>query len=206
MKYLTHDAARLFLNSSRNKFLLGLISWSQLMDRLVALRGLCSTTNPSGNMADRILRMEEWENRDEWEYEGESPSNELQDDSRPSSFESTLDYFPDEDEDGAILCFFAGTRTGLSNWEFHQYDNDSFPSVPHGHWNGRNQPKLDPYLGWVYQGSKQQRREPKKNIIALWNDRQFREFTKAAIDYYLSHHPHYDGWRVPNPKRLPRRR
>ena len=206
MKYLTRAAARLFLNSSRNAFLLGLISWSQLMDRLVALRGMCSPSNPSGIVAERILRIEEWENGDEWEYEGESPSNRRQDDNRPSSFESSLDYFPDEDDDGAFLCFLAGTHTGLSNWEFHQYDDDYFPSVPHGHWNGRKQPKLDPYQGWVYQGSKQQRREPKKNIIALWNDRQFREFTQAAIDYYLDHHPNYNGWRVSNPRRLPRRR
>ena len=206
MKLLTRDAARLFLNSSRNAFLFGLISWSQLLDRLVALKGMCSPTNSAGMTADRILRAEEWENGDDWQYEGESLSNRQQDEDKPSSSRSSLDYFPDEDEDGAYLCFLAGTHTGLSNWEFHQYDDDYFPSIPHGHWNNRNQPKLDPYQGWVYQGSKQQRREPKKNIIALWNDRQFREFTQVAIDYYLTHHPSYGGWRVPNPGRLPRRR
>ena len=206
MKYLTRDAARLFFNSSRNAYLFDLISWSQLIDRLVALRGMCSPANPAGITAGRILQIEEWENGDEWQYEGESPSNRTHDENKPSSFGSTLDYFPDEDEDGTFLCFFAGTHTGLSNWEFHQHDDDFFPSIPHGHWNGQKQPKLDPYQGWVYQGSKQQRREPKKNIIALWNDRQFREFTRVAIDYYLTHHSSYDGWRVSNPRHLPRRR
>lgn len=206
MKYLTRDAARLYLNSSRNAFFFGLISWSQLMARLVALRDMCSASNPSGVAADRILRAEEWDEECEWDYEGESPSNRRQGDNRPPSLESTLDYFPDEDEDGAFLCFFAGTHTGLSNWKFHQYDDDFFPSVPHGHWNGKNNPKLDPYQGWVYKGSKQKWREPKKNIISLWNDRQFRDFARAAIDYYLTHHLNYDGWRVENPMRLPRRR
>lgn len=176
------------------------------MDRLVALRSMCSPTNSSGIAAERILRVEEWDAEDGWEYEGESPSNRRQGNDRPSSFESALEYIPDEDEDSAFLCFFAGTHTGLSNWEFHQYDDDFFPSVPHDHWNGNRQPKLDPYQGWVYKGSKQQWREPKKNIISLWNDQQFREFARVAIDYYLTHHPNYDGWRVVNPMCLPRRR
>jgi hypothetical protein len=206
MKYLTRDAARLFLNSSRNAYLLDLISWSQLMDRLVALRGMCSTSNTSGMKAGRILQIEEWENGDEWEYEGDALSNRHSDEENPTAFGSGLDFFPDEDDDTTFLCFFAGSETGLSNWEFHPYDNDFFPSIPHGHWNGKKQPKLDPYQGWVYQGSKQQRREPKKNIITLWNDREFREFAQAAIDYYLEHHPHYNGWRVTNPRHLPRRR
>lgn len=176
------------------------------MDRLVALRGMCSPSNPSGIAAGRILQVEEWEAQDDWEYESESPSSSCRGKDRPSSFDSTPDYSPDEDEDGAFPSFFAATHTGLSNWEFHQYDDDFFPSVPHGHWNGKHQPKLDPYQGWVYMGSKQQRREPKKNIIYLWNDRQYREFARAAIDYYLTHHRNYDGWRVVNPMRLPRRR
>ena len=206
MQYLTRAAARLFLNSSKDAFFLGLISWSQLLDRLVALRGMCSPSNPSGIAADRILRVEEWQTDDEWEYEGESPSNKRQGSDYQSSFESTLDYPSGEDEDGAFLRFIAGTNTGLSNWEFHQYDDDFFPSVPHGHWNGRHQPKLDPYQGWVYKGSKQQWREPRKNIVSLWNERQFREFALVAIDYYRTHYPNYDGWRVVNPMRLPRRR
>lgn len=206
MKNLTRDAARLFLNSSRDAFLVRLISWSQFMDRLVALRDMCSSSNPSGITANRILRAEEWESDEEWSYEGESPSNRCEGDNRPSSFGSTFDYLPDEDEEGAFLCLFLGTHTGLSNWEFHQTDDDFFPSVPHGHWNGKKHLKLDPYQGWVYIGSKQQRREPKKNIVSLWNDRKFREFALVAIDYYLTHHPSYNGWRVANPRLLPRRR
>lgn len=207
MKYLTRDAARIYLEISQTCFMAGFISWSQLMQRLVALKALCSPTNPSGSFADRMLRLEEWESTEEWDYEGESPSNtRLPNDHRSGQFESILDYIPDEDDNEAFLYFFAGTNTGLSNWEFHQYDDDFFPSIPHGHWLGKKQPKLDPYEGWVYQGSKQVRREPRKNVIALWNDRQFRTFAKMAIQYYLAAHSHYKGWRVTDPLRLPRRR
>src|SRR4030067_759031 len=120
MKFLTRDAASLFLSSSKSAYLFGIISWSQLMDRFVALREMCSPTDPAAVTADRILRIEAWESGDEWQYEGESPSNRHQGDDRPSSFGSTLDYLPDEDEGRAFLRFFAGTHTGLSNWEFHQ--------------------------------------------------------------------------------------
>jgi len=64
--------------------------------------------------------------------------------------------------------FFSGVR-GLKEWVFHQYDPDFHPSVPHGHFQRRNQPKLDPYLGWVYRGSKQIDRKPRQAIIDLWN-------------------------------------
>jgi|GEM_PF-2702651 len=206
MTYLTRYASRAFLSTSKMAHLMGLISWSQLMDRLVALRDMCGPDDPSGRFAERMLRLEEWASESKWPYEGDSPSNVSQGPTGASSFGNSLDYPQGEDDEGAYLCFFPATRTGLSAWKFHQYDADFFPSVPHGHWNGQNQPKLDPYQGWVYHGSEQKRREPKKNIIALWNDREFRKFAEIALDYYLTCYPNYSGWRVSNPRRLPRRR
>lgn len=88
---------------------------------------------------------------------------------------------------------------------FHKYDADFHPSIPHGHFKGGNQPKLDPYLGWVYRGAKQIQREPRNSIVALWNEADFREFALGAIAYYMGAFPNY-RWRVPNPRRLPRRR
>jgi hypothetical protein len=206
MKFLTRNASSAFLSTSKSAHLMGLISWSQLMDRLVVLRDMCRPNDPSGHLAQRLLRLEEWTSESNWPYEGDSPSNLSQGPNSPSSLGSSLDYRPDEDDVDSYLCFFPGTSTGLSAWKFHQYDDDFFPSVPHGHCNGRSKPKLDPYQGWVYHGSEQVRREPKKNIVALWNDPQFREFAKIAIDYYLTHHSAFRGWRVPNPRHLPRRR
>lgn len=176
------------------------------MDRLVALRGMCASSNPAYITANRILLAEDWESDEEWVCEEESISGRRVNEHRRPSSENACDYLASEGKEDLSLFFRVETLSGLSNWEFHQYDDDFFPSIPHGHWNGKSQPKLDPYLGWVYKGSKQLRRESKKSIIYLWNDARFREFARNAIGYYLAHHSNYNGWRVPNPMRLPRRR
>jgi hypothetical protein len=88
---------------------------------------------------------------------------------------------------------------------FHRYDDDFFPSVPHGHRKDARR-KLDAYLGWVYSGSAQQSREPRWKIVALWNEAAFRDLARASIHYFVERHPAYVGWRVRNPLRLPRRR
>lgn len=203
MKYLSHDAANLFLWTSKEFYLFRLISWSQLMERFAVLAELTHPSNPCHQQAVRALQLEEWSRDVEW---GESVERHQETQNGPD--ESILSPISggEADEEELFLCFFAGKNTGLSGWEFHQYDDDFFPSIPHGHWLGRHQPKLDPYLGWVYRGSRQVRRESRKNIVALWNDDKFREFARRAIDYYLAHHPYYNGWRVLNPRHLPRMR
>lgn len=91
----------------------------------------------------------------------------------------------------------------LKGWEFHQADDDFFPSIPHGHEYGRKQPKLDAYLGWVYRKDQQIRRIDRTSIVNLWNDRDFRDFARVAIEYYLNRFPKYEGWRVSDPLTLP---
>ena len=91
----------------------------------------------------------------------------------------------------------------LKGWEFHRADDDFFPSIPHGHEYGRKQPKLDVYLGWVYKKDEQIHRVDRASIVNLWNDRDFRDFARVAIEYYLYHFPKYRGWRVSNPLTLP---
>jgi hypothetical protein len=108
-------------------------------------------------------------------------------------------YYDDVDQS---LAFKIATGP-LKGWEFHQADNDFFPSIPHGHEHGRKQPKLDVYLGWVYNKDEQVRRVDRSFIIGLWNDQRFRDFAIIAIDYYLGRFPNYSGWRVTDPRILP---
>lgn len=109
-------------------------------------------------------------------------------------------------EEEKIIHFYP-IGTGADMWEFHPFDNDFFPSIPHGHLNGSPFPKLDPYLGFVYDSHhKQVDCIKRKTIITLWNNDDFREFARKAISYYLNEHKHYKGWRVQNPLKLPRRR
>lgn len=95
--------------------------------------------------------------------------------------------------------------TNLRRWEFHKYDDDFFPSVPHGHKIDCSEMKLDVYNGSIYINQNLIKKEKKKNIIELWNNDSFRKFALESIMYYLRKYPKF-RWRVPNPKKLPKRR
>jgi hypothetical protein len=201
MTYLCHEGARTYLNVSKASFFLGLISWSQLLERLKMLVSSCEQTDPTRNYAQRILRLEEVSADDDWPI-SENLSTEAQDDT-VSPAEAAKQELPESDR---AVSLIPDGSTGLSNWQFHIYDDDFFPSVPHGHARIGPRQKLDSYLGWVYQSSEQVSREPRWKIIALWNDSAFRLAAGAAVEYFTVHHPHYAGWRVVDPRRLPRRR
>jgi hypothetical protein len=201
--YLSKDAALSYFEFSQASYYFGLISHTHLLDRMAALRLMCAPDDPSKAFVEHILRTEEWTTEDEWVVTENRPEASRPD--RPGRKESIVE--PEHDDDlGPLLRFIPAGSTGLSRWEFNQYDRDYFPSIPHGHYKGRKQPKLDAYLGWIYRGSVQVGRESRSKIISLWNDDKFRDFARTAINFYLTHYPHYRGWRVPRPLVLPRPR
>jgi hypothetical protein len=110
-------------------------------------------------------------------------------------------------EDDQIDRFLSETGILGSPWRFHQSDDDFFPSIPHGHLKTADHIKLDAYLGYTYDTKKNNvrlARETKTFIATLWNNEKFRVFALRAIDYYLDRFPGYLGWRVANPRRLPK--
>lgn len=199
MRYLSSTAAEVYLRISKRSFLCGHIGWSQLLARLSALRELSAPSSRVSIHAQRILQLEDELVDDDWP-EGASSKAESRDDQKWSTVMTEHGSADDDDDDH--LLFLPSGNTGLAQWQFHLYDDDPFPAVPHGHCK-RN--KLDPYLGWTYERVRQNGREPRWKIVALWNDRKFRAAALVAIDYYMLHHQHHD-WRVDNPRRLPRRR
>jgi hypothetical protein len=201
-QYLTYKSAHLFLKLSKICYLTESINWSQFLERLALLKTMCSPKNPSGVYAERVLSLEKFELNDEWFDEPESFFNSTNHKFRKveSELKSTMGK-----DNQPCLHFCPGTHTKLSSWEFHQYDDDFYPSIPHGHLHRQSQPNLDSYNGWIYQNNKRGKREPRKSIVALWNDEKFRAFATQAIQYYLDKHPKYT-WRVEQPFRLPRRR
>ena len=209
--YISSTAAKELLSIIKDSYFGGLCSWSETASRLVAL-GALAGPGQEAQLAQRVLTMSDFSAEDFWKEESEeSEESQTADPSggvegpRFTRVERSHPDWLDEDEP-PILQLLPAASTGLSNWNFHQADPDYFPSIPHGHWQGRDQPKLDPYTGWIYRGSKQTTREDRKKIVALWSDDKFRKFARAAIDYYLEAFPSYTGWRVRNPRRLPRRR
>jgi hypothetical protein len=202
MNYLTPEAAERYYQLSVSTYERGLISLTPMLVRLHALRSMCAQGEPICKVLKELLEPHDFTVDDEWRDDGEISRevSGVRSEKRESLIESQIDT-----SEHLILKFTADTSTNLSNWVFHQADPDFFPSIPHGHLSGKAQPKLDAYLGWIYKGAKQTAREPKENIIALWNDKKFRAFAGAAIDYYTTTFPNHQ-WRVATPWRLPRRR
>jgi hypothetical protein len=198
MRFLTQDAANDYLELTWASWNFGIIGRTHLLARLAALAQLAEATDGTVAFARQTLARDEWPNDSEWS----SGSNYTKTAEKDGVAEgSRLQRNPD----GYLELMT--TAGGLKDWIFHQADDDPFPSVPHGHWHPRKHPdhKLDAYLGWVYSGAEQRNRVKRWSIVELWNDEKFREFASTAIDYYLTHHPEYRGWRVLNPRQLPRR-
>lgn len=75
-------------------------------------------------------------------------------------------------------------------WEFHAYDDDPFPSEPHGHsLNPYHKYKLDVYSGKVYNFNSRVGKASKKDLERLFEDRKFKQLIKIAKEHSESHKP-----------------
>jgi len=177
MEYLTSEAAKSYYRLSMGAAHYGLVSLTPTMVRLRALRSMCAPGDPTCKVVEEFLLENDFNVDDEWRDDDEKSKDEdsgVQAGSRESVIENRIDEFGNQ-----VAHLWANASTGLAQWEFHQSDPDFFPSIPHGHFMGRRQPKLDAYVGWIYRGAEQIGREPKKKIIALWNDTTFRDFARV---------------------------
>ena len=109
----------------------------------------------------------------------------------------------DNTEQPRILEFI-----GLSVWYFTGSDPDSYPSVPHGHYQSakRPWPKLNPYIGRVFSSKHQEdlsSRLTKKEMRNLWSDESFKDYCRKHIMWYMESHAYYN-FPVRHPLRLPR--
>ncbi|MHA8112241.1 hypothetical protein ACX122_03810 [Kosakonia cowanii] len=196
MHYLEQNASLLYFNLTKHSYYLGVLSWLHVQDRMFALSEMCEPEDPTYIAASRILSLEGYDG--EFESWRESDRNNEQD-SNAGQRRPGGRIYPDNDGFYHFLSRLSKTK----DWEFHQADADFFPSVPHGHYKGRNQPKLDAYLGWVYKNSAQIDRLSRDAIVELWNDASFRKFAKTSITWFMEQNPNFN-WRVSDPMLLPR--
>ena len=96
----------------------------------------------------------------------------------------------------------------LGVWYFTGSDPDSYPSVPHGHYQSANRkwPKLNPYTGRVFSSKHRENsssRLTKKDMRDLWGDESFRDYCRKHIMRYMEAHTYY-SFPVRHPFRLPR--
>ncbi|MGX9688652.1 hypothetical protein ACTQ9L_16120 [Deinococcus wulumuqiensis] len=135
-------------------------------------------------------------------HEGEEYSFELE-----KAFDAGYKYeypwiYPDE----PLVMHFTMNTPGMPvrRWDFHLTDADHFPSVPHGHKSDRHDVTLHAYQGFIYEKRRETNRASRASIIALWNNDDFREFAKRALEYFVATHPPGLIGRAPFP--LPRKR
>ena len=206
MDFLEEAGAYVYLFTSRESLNYGFISVFEYLSRLRHLRQMLP---PESLLGDFILEELFWQPPDI-----EKDGFLLDEDSETQG--STVNSEAGEngaswrkDYDDGYLEFLTKSKGVLGDkWMFHQYDNDHFPSIPHGHLNKNKSIKLDAYRGYTcdtLNNNKLLQRETKRFIINLWNNPEFRTFAVRAIDYYLEHFPYFK-WRVRHPKKLPRTR
>lgn len=114
------------------------------------------------------------------------------------------------DDEPPILEFIP---IGLKRpWCFTVGDPDNYPSVPHGHLNSKDQPwpKLNPYTGRAFNAKDFEElklRLSRKEMVCLWNNKDFCDHARKQIAYYSTQFPHHK-FPVPIRRifRLPRRR
>jgi len=193
MNKLSSIAAKTFYDITRKTYLLGLLSWEQVIHRLAFLYELTDDLTIREKLF--FIAGDDIENKTMEESDnGDIDSNPECDAKTPACPFSSKDCSP--------LALIV-KNIGRKIWNFHQYDHDFFPSIPHGK-NSDGVEKLDVYLGWVYKKSQQVQRVKRREIIFLWNDNKFRKFSLMEIDWYYTTYPLY-RWRVPNPYKIPRK-
>lgn len=110
-----------------------------------------------------------------------------------------------------VMRFQLPPESPQSGWILSISDTDPLPSIPHGHWKThKNQRKLDPYLGYIYEGPKRTgERLSWRECNRFWRSRGFREFASAALeaaiaDARMSAKRHISSRDVIDPLKLPR--
>ena len=124
--------------------------------------------------------------------------------------------FIDMHKDSNILHLYQTNVKGKKcKWEFYESDADPYPSVPHGHGIQETKLRLDPYRRIIFKKQKSLEKinyEDKKFIKALWNDDNFRDYARRAINNFISSgkvgkNYNWKGIRgILNPLRLPKKK
>lgn len=203
MAYMSEDGFSAYYSITLLSHSEGLISDGEFLQRISWLR---QVSNPENQVLNRVLQ--EYPEFDRQEEPNDEPRHDLEIYSGKSAFLKKVAGRKTADTPKYIYFLTAVAGILGAQWRFNPYDDDFFPSVPHGHLKSKHAIKLDLYLGFTYdtsQNNKALKRESRNYIVRLWNDEKFRTIARTAVEYYVVHHPNF-SWRVPHPLRLPKKR
>ncbi|MBR0156246.1 MAG: hypothetical protein IJM20_01840 [Clostridia bacterium] len=83
-------------------------------------------------------------------------------------------------------------------WDLNMYDDDNWPSVPHGHsLDGKY--KLNVWTGEIFEITTKKRvgHARKKELNVLYSNNEFIKFARSAIQYHKEHFP-YHSFDIPD--------
>lgn len=195
---INRDSADTYWFLTRWEWEHGLIGLAELLEREEVLQWLKPPTVASGGTSDP---------RNTLGGESERPS--VPSESSPASPAGGESAAPERRrDDGGELALMPLVIGG--NWVFTKDDDDSYPSVPHGHFQEKTRPwpKLNPYSGKVFSRKDVEdtrSRLTRDELVRLWNDEKFRQHSLATIVWYEENHLYF-VLPVSHPHRLPRRR
>ncbi|OMF16549.1 hypothetical protein BK131_00675 [Paenibacillus amylolyticus] len=199
---LTNQAIREYLNISVLSFEIGYINIFELVERIKVLLALIDEGNEHKKWVYKRL---EFLGINKDDLLNENPDDQYINPESDVIFPLDNGEGIEEKEEHPRLDMVIASRK--YKWIFHKSDADFYPSIPHGHAIRNEKIKLDPYRGLIHdtKNKKTIGKESKKFLIDLWNDVNFRKHVYASIIFYENLNPNFI-WRVPNHRKLPRKK
>lgn len=159
------------INLAKSHYSLGLINTNEFNERIAVANWL----------SDEIKR-------DSYQKQSEEKSTEVFEYDEDLLTHSTTTPLSHDDEWFQFVC--------LDKWVFTKSDPDSYPSVPHGHYECQNKkwPKLNPYTGQVFYAKGKEdksKRLNKKRMTIIWSDSKFKTFCQEMVAWYLDKNRNY---------------
>jgi hypothetical protein len=185
MARLTSDAAGAYMSATIEAYEAGSVSLSVLEYRMRFVRDQAEPGSAEYRIASELTPEGDEVEDDDW------PKDEGRKEGPAGEAEGQLTIDDQRDGEPPVLSLIVQGVAELSNWKFNQSDPDFHPSIPHGHSITGRVEKLDVYLGYVFRGATQIRREPRSVIVALWNYDPFRQLARTAIHWYSTTYPNY---------------
>ncbi|PFI36188.1 hypothetical protein CN996_19230 [Bacillus cereus] len=194
--YISNDAAIDFYVISTTSLQFKLINDLEYTKRLTSLREMLDPRSKmlKSLIMSKLVESITLEEKEIFKGNKENSEHDLRysnEGSLNSSNENTEyeDIEPNSDSD---IYSFTTKEKGVhdTKWRFFEGDVDHTPSIPHGHSIEVHAVVLNPYTREVF--PQNDRKEDKKLINRLWNNKKFRETAWKNLELHLSNLEHID--------------
>lgn len=194
--YISNDAAIDFYVMSTTSLQNKLINDSEYTKRLISLREMLDPRSRmlKGLILSKVVESITTEekaifedNKDNSEQDNRNVRKSIFIENSLPGNKGNINIKSDNDSD---ILDFTTKENGAHNtkWRFYEGDMDHLPSIPHGHSINDHSLVLNPFTREVYPENK--RKEDKRLIKMLWNNKKFRETAWKNLELHLNNPEH----------------